>query len=342
MTRKRISASKGSLTVEASISFSLFLCFFLIFLFLIRTAMIHMTLDHAVSETAKQLAAACYPLKYVNELEDEYIEAGGEASFEEEGYMDGTQSIPAEGLLQTFTDLLTGSLDTTETEQILSSMAAGMQGSMREWIRNYLTRTVGDDYYKVKTRVKQAAVQKLLERNCSSSPVEMENCRLLVIELPQGDAEFNYKNRDPEYLNRYEKLRLLPGQDDVIIAVEYTWKLPLPFFGRTFVSRHIAVEKAWMYGGNGVYTVKEAKEEQPPGDTEEPGNEVQEEEEKQEERNKTVFITKTGTKYHEGDCPRTYLQKSKIPISLFDAKRRGYAPCKVCVTKTAKPLKNGY
>jgi phosphatidylserine/phosphatidylglycerophosphate/cardiolipin synthase-like enzyme len=42
----------------------------------------------------------------------------------------------------------------------------------------------------------------------------------------------------------------------------------------------------------------------------------------------TVYITKTGSKYHRSGC--RYLRKSCIPISLTEAKRRGYAPCKVC------------
>jgi hypothetical protein len=41
-----------------------------------------------------------------------------------------------------------------------------------------------------------------------------------------------------------------------------------------------------------------------------------------------VYITRTGKKYHRAGC--RYLKKSKIPITLKEAKRRGYTPCKVC------------
>lgn len=41
----------------------------------------------------------------------------------------------------------------------------------------------------------------------------------------------------------------------------------------------------------------------------------------------TVYITKTGAKYHSAGC--RYLSKSQIPISLNDAKR-SYSPCSVC------------
>ena len=41
----------------------------------------------------------------------------------------------------------------------------------------------------------------------------------------------------------------------------------------------------------------------------------------------TVYITRTGSKYHRNGC--RYLRKSKIPITLNDAKQH-YGPCPVC------------
>jgi hypothetical protein len=45
-------------------------------------------------------------------------------------------------------------------------------------------------------------------------------------------------------------------------------------------------------------------------------------------KEQTVYITKTGKKYHRATC--RYLSKSKIPTSLKDAKANGYTPCSVC------------
>ena len=42
----------------------------------------------------------------------------------------------------------------------------------------------------------------------------------------------------------------------------------------------------------------------------------------------TVYITNTGSKYHVSGC--RYLSKSKIAISLSNAKAKGYTPCSVC------------
>jgi len=42
----------------------------------------------------------------------------------------------------------------------------------------------------------------------------------------------------------------------------------------------------------------------------------------------TVYITKTGEKYHRLGC--RYLSQSCIPIKLSDAIAQGYTPCSVC------------
>lgn len=42
----------------------------------------------------------------------------------------------------------------------------------------------------------------------------------------------------------------------------------------------------------------------------------------------TVYITRTGAKYHRAGCQ--YLRKSMIPLSKSDAIARGYSPCSKC------------
>jgi biopolymer transport protein ExbD len=41
----------------------------------------------------------------------------------------------------------------------------------------------------------------------------------------------------------------------------------------------------------------------------------------------TVYVTRTGQKYHRGSC--RHLARSKFPMPLSEAKR-AYDPCKVC------------
>jgi len=42
----------------------------------------------------------------------------------------------------------------------------------------------------------------------------------------------------------------------------------------------------------------------------------------------TVYVTRAGKKYHRAGCRS--LGRSSIPISLKDAKARGYTACKLC------------
>jgi hypothetical protein len=42
----------------------------------------------------------------------------------------------------------------------------------------------------------------------------------------------------------------------------------------------------------------------------------------------TVFITKTGKKYHQEKC--SYLRSTATPIELFEALNRGLGACSVC------------
>jgi micrococcal nuclease len=45
-------------------------------------------------------------------------------------------------------------------------------------------------------------------------------------------------------------------------------------------------------------------------------------------KEQTVYITRTGKKYHTATC--RYLSRSKIATSLKDAKANGYTACSVC------------
>jgi hypothetical protein len=48
----------------------------------------------------------------------------------------------------------------------------------------------------------------------------------------------------------------------------------------------------------------------------------------EEPKAQTVYVTRTGKRYHREAC--RYLASSKIPMTLKDAKAHGYTPCKVC------------
>ena len=45
----------------------------------------------------------------------------------------------------------------------------------------------------------------------------------------------------------------------------------------------------------------------------------------------TVYITPNGKRYHRAGC--RHLSRDAIPVSLSEAVRRGYTPCKVCISR---------
>ena len=55
--------------------------------------------------------------------------------------------------------------------------------------------------------------------------------------------------------------------------------------------------------------------------------------------NTTVYVTRTGSKYHRDGC--SYL-KSRISISLQDAVNQGYTPCSRCKPPTLDTVTKSY
>jgi hypothetical protein len=45
-------------------------------------------------------------------------------------------------------------------------------------------------------------------------------------------------------------------------------------------------------------------------------------------KEQTVYVTRTGKKYHRDGC--RHLVRSRLPITLREAKQHKYTPCRVC------------
>ena len=48
----------------------------------------------------------------------------------------------------------------------------------------------------------------------------------------------------------------------------------------------------------------------------------------EEAKAQTVYVARTGKRYHRSGC--RYLAQGKTPLTLKEAKAKGYTPCKVC------------
>jgi micrococcal nuclease len=90
----------------------------------------------------------------------------------------------------------------------------------------------------------------------------------------------------------------------------------LPFEHRDLFNYY---ERRARKSGKGIWELPESKAQQP--------HQV-EVEDAAGKQDKTVYITRLGTKYHREDC--SSLHKSKVAVSLKDAKARGLGPCSRC------------
>lgn len=62
---EQVCNERGSLTLEACVVFPIFMLFMLFIINLVNIGMIYLAMDHAVSETIKQMATQAYKQKYL-------------------------------------------------------------------------------------------------------------------------------------------------------------------------------------------------------------------------------------------------------------------------------------
>lgn len=303
--------SKGSITVEACITLPVFLSVFFLLLFIVRFACTGMVLDYAVNETAKEIAAAAYPISFINELEDEKIGEYGNVRIptpeeELEKFMQQMGAGSSGNLLKVIIS------EDFEGEDI-SNALKGILEDYRKGIIGGIIDRITPAYWDMKSAGKYLIADKLIKEHLDSPLINLENAKLRLVEFPQGEEEYNARVEN----DGYKSFGLAPGEDfgsdDVVLQLEYDYKVNLPFVEALNVKMiHTAVERGWINGSFGLLTVKDEGL-----DLEPEGN--------------IVFITRTGIRYHNGSC--RYLRKSRIPINIEGAKAEGYTPCKVC-----KPL----
>jgi len=300
--------SKGSITVEACVVLPVFLSVFFLLLFMVKFTCAVMVLDYAVNETAKEIAATAYPISFINDMEDEKIGEYGNSRIP-------TPEEEYEKLEKQIGDISSGSiLNVIISEDFKrADIAEALKGILEDYSKGIIGGVVDritPAYWDKKSAGKYMIAGALIKEHLDSPLINQEGVKLRLVEFPQGEAEYDARSAS-EF---YKSFGLTPGKDfgsdDVVIQLEYGYRVNLPFMKALNVKMiHTAVERAWTNGGFGILTAKEeGLELEPEGGI--------------------VFITRTGIRYHKGDC--RYLRKSRIPIDLEEAKGKGYTPCKVC------------
>jgi len=324
--------SRGAITVEASLTFTVMLLLFLLLFMFLRFACINIAVNHAVNETAKQIAAAGYPVTFLNEIEDELISESGYVipDFESEKSQYSTFENSSDQAVSVLSNFIAGEFETQDLESVLKNSVLKICNDYKQQAASYITQQVAGVYYKFKTDLKYTVIGNLLKKHCNNSGANYKKIKIIMAELPQSNAEYEMKLKDSSYLSTCSAIDYTPQQNDVIIAVEYSTKANIPFFGnKTIVTRHIAVEKAWINGNNAFANLMDAvvssiKGDDGTGDGEDDDNADPSEN----IDDRIVYVTKYGVKYHEDGC--RHLHSSKIAIGLSKAKNLGYTACKHC------------
>lgn len=210
--RKVLRDTKGSLTLEATIVFPVFLAILLLLLNLINIALIYLAMDHAVSETVKQIALRAYPL--------DYLRSAHIASNNLEEYIGRT------GLLGTG-----------------PGQSAGA-GASSELIKSDLINLIGS---KIKSEVTETAVNAVVKNIVSARIRELYPLN----NIAARDVKVNLLNMyNPNY-NSAENAGTEASwcKQDIAVTVEYKIKPLVPFLPpREIILSNTAVERVWVDG----------------------------------------------------------------------------------------------
>lgn len=298
---------KGSLTVEAIISFTAFLMASFLMLHLVKLTMISLALNNATAETAKQLATAAYPIAWVNSQQ---------AATEKKMDKIAKEGIPLSRLLGT-----EGGNENAAAFFLSSSPLATSWDSMVQQLMANGVNAIEQIFYDLKGKVGQVIAAQVLNGYLEASglPFDRSRVRLLVVKLPQTDAEFQTMGNFT-LPGKKDTLTLTAGadgafgQDDVVICTAYDYALALPMLPKVELTlRSTAIEHAWLHGCQARTNRKEGL-------------------------TLDIFQNKVyvatggyGKKYHRStDCPSFGNAYDTTPIDLAVAKSRGFEPCRTC------------
>ncbi|HHY06612.1 MAG TPA: hypothetical protein GX532_06550 [Clostridia bacterium] len=327
MVRKWRKRNKGSLTVEACIALPVFLAFFYLLLFFTKIACINIVLDHAVKETARQLAAVSYPLRFFNEHLDLKIAEGDQLSSFLSQEAENIEAIGQDMLDKSFLEsILTGQVQKLDLKKMWDEVKNQVKDDGYNLVEGALLEALLEPYLALKGAGQYYLAREILEQQLENSSLDLAKLNLTLVEFPQSSAEYQYK-KDVLW---YRDFALEPdvdfSKDDVVLQLEYQAVLPVPFLAVQEIQLcHLAVERAWLYGGNGLYAANRAEEGIDFTKYSKRSSGSKGEEENQEDEREYVYLCRSPTEvYHRfRDCKYIYDKTGVRKTSLEEAKERG-------------------
>lgn len=312
--------AKGSLTVEAVISVTIFISVMFLLLTMVKLVLMMTILNNATVEAAKVIATGAYPISILNEKQ-----AGLESLPDEAEPATLTQSLAGAGSSSIITSLFGGdgwSAFTGSGVDILKDLVGGVGVELSKNI-----------VYELKGKAVSALCGQVVSGYVEDCGIAFDPEQLLLraVKIPQTSEEFSTLYRAGLSLSDSGALTAQPASsptaadgdfnaEDVLICLEYPYEMALPFLPAiTITLRSVSVEHAWLYGTS-------------VGPSRMEGIDV---------TNilfgsgTTVYVATGGhgTRYHRENC--STLWTSNSPISLAEAQSQGLTPCKVCNPPTS-------
>lgn len=303
---------RGALTVEAIIAFSIFVSFMFLLLSMVKVSLVKITLENAVSETAKYIANASYPIGMFNDIAEE----NNQAVMADVTEFKFVKDFNSKGIGALF-DVMFADSDAaalTAADKGLDSMFGVLKKSGLNLVKEVVLTGAGNLISKHGSTVAGSIISEVLDN--SYVDINRENLTVTVTKLPVPKHTYT-TGYNTETIQELGLTKSDFNEDDVVIGVEYIYKVPLPFLTTVEVVMHeVAVEHAWVNGGAANVTKR----------TE--GFKL--DEIVNMALGKTnVYVTATGKKYHKEDC--FYLWSGNYSqIKKNVAKSSGYQPCKKC------------
>lgn len=301
---------RGSLTVEAVIAFSVFISFMFMLLSMVKISLVKITLENAVSETAKYIASASYPIGMFNDIADDSNKTV-KADIAELNIGKDFQTKGVEALYEVlFADSEAKALKSGDSG--IDEMFKVFKNAGENMIKDIVLIGAENIISKGGSKVVGNIVSEIIDN--SYVAINKENLTVTIAKLPVPqrtyDIGYNTKQFTDMGLTKNDF-----NKDDVVIGVEYIYKLSFPFMTSIDIKmREAAVEHAWLNGGAGNVTTRTEGLKIKDWTDAVFGEEI-------------VYITATGKKYHNENC--YYLWNSKIECYKNDVKG-SYTPCKKC------------
>lgn len=299
-----MSRKKGSLSVEAVISMTVFIGVMFLMLTLVKLVLVMTILNNATTEAAKTIASSGYIIGALNEKQADVEKTA--QNIEPTNLADS-----AKGLVQSsmITELIGGSGKNTLKSGGKSALLGILEGAAVE--------LAGDKVYQIKGKAASAIVGNIVKGYIEDCGIPLDESKLMLraVKIPETDREFETLHAGNMSLSDTGTLVAVPktdfGKDDVLICLEYPCTIALPLIPSVTVTlRSTAVERAWLHGTGSGPARKEGIDLRKALD-------------------KYVYIgsKKTGEKYHQENCMTLWRGSEKIKLS--EAKDK-YKPCDFC------------